>query len=102
MVLRRGSQAPIRTAEYHGDAGSGIRPFRDGGVEGRGYSRLTGARAGVEVSMPQRGAGPDPQEQLERYEKEIHQLQTQTKFLEDETALLRRRLSNSPRQVKVL
>src|SRR5437867_9653998 len=45
---------------------------------------------------------PDPQEQLERYEKEIHQLQTQAKFLEDETALLRRRLSNSPRQVKVL
>jgi proteasome-associated ATPase len=45
---------------------------------------------------------PDPQEQLERYEKEIHQLQTQVKFLEDETALLRRRLANSPRQVKLL
>ncbi|HEX9236527.1 MAG TPA: proteasome ATPase, partial [Actinomycetota bacterium] len=45
---------------------------------------------------------PDPEEQLERYEKEIHQLQTQVKFLEDETALLRRRLTNSPRQVKVL
>ena len=44
----------------------------------------------------------DPQEQVERYEKEIHQLQTQIKFLEDETALLRRRLSNSPRQVKVM
>ncbi|HXF57692.1 MAG TPA: proteasome ATPase [Actinomycetota bacterium] len=53
--------------------------------------------------MPQQGAdGPDVQEQLERYEKEIHQLQTQIKFLEDETALLRRRLANSPRQVKVL
>jgi proteasome-associated ATPase len=52
--------------------------------------------------MPQRPADPDPQEQLERYEKEIHQLQTQIKFLEDETALLRRRMSNSPRQVKVL
>ncbi|HJP66788.1 MAG TPA: proteasome ATPase [Actinomycetota bacterium] len=52
--------------------------------------------------MPGRSAGPDPQEQLEAYEKEIHQLQTQIKFLEDETALLRRRLSNSPRQVKVL
>jgi proteasome-associated ATPase len=47
-------------------------------------------------------AAPDPQEQLERYEKDIHQLQTQIKFLEDETALLRRRLTNSPRQVKVL
>jgi proteasome-associated ATPase len=52
--------------------------------------------------MPERGADPDPQEQLERYEKEIHQLQTQVKFLEDETALLRRRMTNSPRQVKVL
>jgi proteasome-associated ATPase len=50
--------------------------------------------------MPQKT--PDPEEQLERYEKEIHQLQTQIKFLEDETALLRRRLTNSPRQVKVL
>lgn len=51
--------------------------------------------------MPQRRV-PDPEEQLERYEKDIHQLQTQIKFLEDETALLRRRLTNSPRQVKVL
>jgi proteasome-associated ATPase len=50
--------------------------------------------------MPQRT--PDPEEQLERYEKEMHQLQTQIKFLEDETALLRRRLTNSPRQVKLL
>src|SRR5262245_53186098 len=38
----------------------------------------------------------------ERYEKEIHELQTQVKFLEDETALLRRRLTSSPRQVKIL
>jgi proteasome-associated ATPase len=52
--------------------------------------------------MPYERATPDPQEQLERYEKDIHQLQTQIKFLEDETALLRRRLTNSPRQVKVL
>src|SRR5947207_12776219 len=51
--------------------------------------------------MPQQRS-PDPEEQLERYEKDIHQLQTQIKFLEDETALLRRRLTNSPRQVKVL
>jgi proteasome-associated ATPase len=51
--------------------------------------------------MPQERS-PDPQEELERYEKEIHHLQTQIKFLEDETALLRRRLTNSPRQVKVL
>src|SRR3989440_1661583 len=52
--------------------------------------------------MPQQKDEPDPRELLEGYEKEIHQLQTQVKFLEEETALLRRRLTNSPRQVKVL
>src|SRR6266516_3205070 len=52
--------------------------------------------------MPQRSQGPDPEEELERFEKENHELQTQIKFLEDEVALLRRRLSNAPRQVKVL
>jgi proteasome-associated ATPase len=52
--------------------------------------------------MPQQRGEPDPRELLESYEKEIHQLQTQIKFLEEETALLRRRLTNSPRQVKVL
>src|SRR5262252_6547824 len=41
-------------------------------------------------------------ERSERYETEIHELQTQVKFLEDETALLRRRLTSSPRQVKIL
>src|SRR5437870_2401182 len=45
---------------------------------------------------------PDPREQVEEYEKLIHELQTQIKFLEDETALLRRRLTNAPRQVKIL
>jgi proteasome-associated ATPase len=45
---------------------------------------------------------PDGQEALERYEKEVHELQTQIKFLEDEIALLRRRLTNAPRQVKIL
>jgi proteasome-associated ATPase len=38
----------------------------------------------------------------EEFEKEIHELQTQVKFLEDETALLRRRITSSPRQVKIL
>src|SRR5947209_8305882 len=52
--------------------------------------------------MPHQKGEPDPGEMLEQYEKEIHQLQTQIKFLEEETALLRRRLTNSPRQVKVL
>ncbi len=47
-------------------------------------------------------AEPDPREQQERYEKQIHELGTQVKFLEDEIALLRRRFSNAPRQVKIL
>jgi proteasome-associated ATPase len=44
----------------------------------------------------------DPRERIERYEKEIHGLTTQVKFLEDEIALLRRRLHSAPRQVKLL
>ena len=43
--------------------------------------------------------GPDPREEQELYEKQLHELQTQVKFLEDEVALLRRRLTNAPRQV---
>jgi proteasome-associated ATPase len=45
---------------------------------------------------------PDPREQQERAEKQIHELQTQVRFLEDEIALLRRRVSSGPRQVKIL
>ncbi len=41
-------------------------------------------------------------ERDERYEKQIHELQTQIRFLEDEVALLRRRLTSQPRQVKIL
>ncbi|HEU4526306.1 MAG TPA: proteasome ATPase [Actinomycetota bacterium] len=44
----------------------------------------------------------DPREQQERYEKQVHELELQVKFLEDEIALLRRRLTNAPRQVKIL
>ena len=44
----------------------------------------------------------DDRERIERYEKEIHELQTQVRFLEDEIALLRRRLTSAPRQVKML
>jgi proteasome-associated ATPase len=44
----------------------------------------------------------DPREQQERYEKQVHELQLQVRFLEDEIALLRRRLTNAPRQVKIL
>ena len=46
--------------------------------------------------------GPDPQEQRERHEKQVHELELQVRFLEDEVALLRRRLTNAPRQVKIL
>ena len=49
--------------------------------------------------MPQ---DADPRERIERYEKEIHELSTQVKFLEDEIGLLRRRLHSAPRQVKIL
>jgi proteasome-associated ATPase len=45
---------------------------------------------------------PDPRELQERAEKQIHELTTQVRFLEDEIALLRRRVTNSPRQVKIL
>jgi len=44
----------------------------------------------------------DPREQQEAYEKQVHELGLQVKFLEDEIALLRRRLTNAPRQVKIL
>jgi proteasome-associated ATPase len=44
----------------------------------------------------------DEQEQIEQYEKQLHELQTHIKFLEDEIALLRRRLQNPPRQVKLI
>ena len=45
---------------------------------------------------------PDPREQQEQYEKQVHELNTQVRFLEDEVSLLRRRLTNAPRQVKLL
>jgi proteasome-associated ATPase len=45
---------------------------------------------------------PDPRELQERAEKQIHELATQVRFLEDEISLLRRRLTNAPRQVKIL
>jgi proteasome-associated ATPase len=50
--------------------------------------------------MPQ--DAEDPREAIERYEKQVDELQTHIKFLEDEIALLRRRLHTSPRHVKVL
>ena len=45
---------------------------------------------------------PGHDEQVERYETQVHELQTQVKFLEEEVGLLRRRLTNAPRQVTLL
>jgi len=41
-------------------------------------------------------------DQSERFDEQVHELQSQVKFLEEEVGLLRRRLSNAPRQVTVL
>jgi proteasome-associated ATPase len=44
----------------------------------------------------------DRREQDEQRGKQIHELQTQISFLEEEVGLLRRRLTNAPRQVQLL
>ena len=44
----------------------------------------------------------DSREQAEQREKQVHELQTQISFLEEEVGLLRRRLTNAPRQVQLL
>ena len=44
----------------------------------------------------------DRREQDEQREKQVHELQTQSSFLEEEVGLLRRRLTNAPRQVQLL
>jgi len=44
----------------------------------------------------------DRREQDEQREKQIHELQTQISFLEEEVGLLRRRLTSAPRQVQLL
>jgi proteasome-associated ATPase len=44
----------------------------------------------------------DSHEQAEQREKQVHELQTQISFLEEEVGLLRRRLTNAPRQVQLL
>ena len=41
-------------------------------------------------------------EQMEQFEHERHELVSQVKFLEEEVGLLRRRLTNAPRQVTLL
>ncbi|MGH2641370.1 MAG: proteasome ATPase [Actinomycetota bacterium] len=44
----------------------------------------------------------DRHEQAEQRAKQVHELQTQISFLEEEVGLLRRRLTNAPRQVQLL
>jgi proteasome-associated ATPase len=44
----------------------------------------------------------DRHERAEQREKQVHELQTQVAFLEEEVGLLRRRLTNAPRQVQLL
>jgi proteasome-associated ATPase len=44
----------------------------------------------------------DSHEKAEQREKQVHELQTQISFLEEEVGLLRRRLTNAPRQVQLL
>ena len=56
------------------------------------------AAPGGAQEMPE----PDPREQQEQYEKQVHELNTQVRFLDDEVSLLRRRLTNAPRKVKLL
>ncbi len=47
-------------------------------------------------------ARDDAEARAARFEKEAHDLTTQLAFLEEEVAMLRRKLSDSPRQVRVL
>jgi proteasome-associated ATPase len=47
-------------------------------------------------------ARDDAEARAARFEKEVHELTTQLAFLEEEVALLRRKLSDSPRQVRQL
>jgi proteasome-associated ATPase len=44
----------------------------------------------------------DAEVRASRYEKEVHDLTTQVSFLEEEVAMLRRRLTESPRHLRVL
>ncbi len=60
-------------------------------------SPRTGSGSGGSTGRP---GDADPRQSA--FEKEVHELTTQVAFLEEEVAMLRRRLSESPRQVRVL
>jgi proteasome-associated ATPase len=44
----------------------------------------------------------DRHDQVERHDREVNELLSQVKYLEEEVGLLRRRLTNAPRQVTIL
>ncbi|MFL6137161.1 MAG: proteasome ATPase [Frankiaceae bacterium] len=48
------------------------------------------------------GQRDDAEARAAQYEKEVHDLTTQVSFLEEEVAMLRRKLADSPRAVRVL
>ncbi|MHB8449819.1 MAG: proteasome ATPase [Mycobacteriales bacterium] len=54
------------------------------------------------VSGPRGGDKDNAEARAARYEKEAHDLSTQLAFLEEEVALLRRKLTESPRQTRLL
>ncbi|MGF7238032.1 MAG: AAA family ATPase, partial [Frankia sp.] len=62
---------------------------------------MSGPRSGS-GSSDSAGRPGDASARATAYEKEAHELTTQVAFLEEELAVLRRRLSESPRQVRVL
>ena len=65
-----------------------------------GPRRSSGASSDGGQGEPGRDA--DAQARAARLEKEAHELATQVSFLEEEVAMLRRKLTESPRQVRVL
>ncbi|WP_045878709.1 proteasome ATPase [Pseudofrankia sp. DC12] len=62
---------------------------------------MSGPRSGS-GSDGSTGPGDAETARTSAYQKEVHELTTQVAFLEEEVAMLRRRLSESPRQARVL
>lgn len=62
---------------------------------------MSGPRSGSS-SGGSTGRPGDAEARAAVFEKEVHDLTTQVSFLEEEVAMLRRRLTESPRQVRIL
>jgi len=54
------------------------------------------------VAGSRSGGGGDAEARAAQFEKEVHDLTTQISFLEEEVGLLRRKLTDSPRQVRAI